>query len=124
VASRITFENWVLKRIFGLREAGKQHRVELRNLYASPNIIRVIKSRTVRWAGHVARMGEMRNACIILVAKPERNRPLGNPRCRWEDNIRMDLMEMGWEGVDWMHLAKDRDQWRVFVNTVMNFRIS
>jgi hypothetical protein len=75
------------------------------NLYASPNIIRVIKSKRMRWAGHVTRTVDMRNAYSILVGKPEGKRPLGRPRCRWEDNIRMDLGEMRWEVVDWMRLA-------------------
>jgi len=69
---------------------------------------------------HVQRMGVMRNPYKILVAKPDRNRPLGRPRSRWEDNIGMNLREAGWEGVDWIHLAQDRDQWRALVNTVMN----
>jgi hypothetical protein len=91
-------------------------------LYASLNIIRVIKSR-MRWARHEARMGEMRNAYKILVGKPGTKRPLGGSRRRWENNIRMDLREIGWEGVDWMHLAEDRDQCRAVVNTVMNRRV-
>jgi hypothetical protein len=68
-------------------------------------------------------MGEIRNAYKILVGKSERERPLVRPRRRWEDNIRMDLRETGWEGVDWMHLAQDRDMWRALVNMVMNFRV-
>jgi hypothetical protein len=75
------------------------HNEELRNLYVSPNIIWVIKSRRMRWAGHVARIVEMRNACKFLVEKPEGKRPLGRPRRKWEDNIRTDLMEIGWGGV-------------------------
>jgi hypothetical protein len=76
------------------------------------------------WAGHVARNGEKKNAYEILVGKPERKRPLGRPRRRWEDNIRMDLREIGWKRVvDWLHLAQDRDQWRAVVNTVMNLRV-
>jgi hypothetical protein len=93
------------------------------NLNASPNIIRVIKSRSMRWAVHVAGMCKMRNGYKILVGKPERNRPLGRLGRRWEDNIRMDLREIGWEGVDWMHPDLDRDQWRALMNTVMNLRI-
>jgi hypothetical protein len=65
----------------------------------------------------------IRNAYNILVGKPKRKRPLGRPSCRWEDNIRMDLREIGWEDVDWMHVVQDRDQWRTLVNTVMNFRV-
>jgi hypothetical protein len=83
----------------------------------------MIKSRRMRWAGHVARMGEKRNAYRILVGKPEGKRPLGRPRRRWEDNIKMDLREIGWDGMNWIDLAQDRDQWRALVNTVMNFRV-
>jgi hypothetical protein len=90
--------------------------VELHNLYSSPSIIRIIQSRRMRWAGHVARIGEKRNAYTILVRKPEGNRPLGRPRCRWEDK------KIGWGGMDWIDLAEDRDQWRVLVNTAMNLR--
>jgi hypothetical protein len=86
-------------------------------------ILRVIKSRRMRWAGHIAHMDDMRNAYNILVGKLEGKRPLGRPRRRWEDNIRMDLREIGWEGVDWMHLAQDRDKWRARVNRVMNLRV-
>jgi hypothetical protein len=96
---------------------------EIHNLYDSPNIIRVIKSRRMTLAGHVARMGEIINACSILVGKPEGKRPPGRPRHRWQNNFRMDLREMGWEIVDWIHLAEERDQWRVLVKTVMNLRI-
>jgi hypothetical protein len=84
----------------------------------------MIKSRRMRWAGHVARMGETRNAYRILVEKPEGNRPLGRPRRRWVDNIKMDFREIGWDGMDWIYLAQDRDQWRALVNTVMNLRVS
>jgi hypothetical protein len=83
----------------------------------------MIKSRRMGWAGHVARMGETRNAYRILVGKPEGKRPLGGPRCRWVNNIKMDLRELGWDGVDWIELAQDRDQWRALVNTVMNLRV-
>jgi hypothetical protein len=93
---------------------------ELHNLYASPNIIRGTKSRRVRWVGHVACMGGMRNAYKILVRKSEEKRPFGRTRCRWKDNIRMDLREIGWKGLEWMHLAQDGDQWRAVVNVVMN----
>jgi hypothetical protein len=79
-------------------------------LYFSPNIIRMIKSRRMRWAGHVARMGKTRNAYRILVGKPEGKRLLGRPRRRWVDNIRIDLREIGWDGMDWIDLAQDRDQ--------------
>ena len=85
--------------------------------------MRVIKSRRMRWAGHVARMGEARGAYRILVGKPEGKRPLGRPRRRWVDNIRMDLQEMGCGHVDWIGLAQDRDGWRKLVNAVMNLRV-
>jgi hypothetical protein len=83
----------------------------------------MIKSRRMRWAGHVARMGLKRNAYRILVRKPKGKRPLGRPRRRWVDNIKMDLRETGWDGVDWIDLAQDRNQWRALVNTVMNLRV-
>jgi hypothetical protein len=85
--------------------------------------IRVIKSRRLRWAGHVARMGERIGAYSALVGKPEGRRPLGRPRRRWEDNIKMDLREVGWGGIDWINLAEDRDRWRALVNAVMNLRV-
>jgi hypothetical protein len=88
----------------------KLHKEELRNLYSSPNIIRMIKSRRMRWAGHVVRMGEMRNAYRILVGKPEGKRPLGRPRRRWVGNIKMDLGDVGWGGMDWIDLAEERDR--------------
>jgi hypothetical protein len=83
----------------------------------------VIKSRRMRWAEHVARMGETRNAYRILVGKPEGKRPLGRPRRRGVDNIKMDLREIEWDGMDWIELAQDRDQWSSLVNTVMNLRV-
>ena len=85
--------------------------------------MRVIKSRRMRWAGHVARMGEERGAYKVLVGKPEGKRPLGRPRRRWVDNIRMDLQEVGCGYGDWIGLAQDRDGWRKFVNAVMNLRV-
>jgi hypothetical protein len=109
------FENRVLKIIIGLKRDEviggwrKLHNEELHNLYGSPSIITIIKSRRMRWAGHVARMGEKRNAYRILVGKPEGKRPLGRPRLRWEDNIIMDLREIGWGSMDWIDLAQDRD---------------
>ena len=84
--------------------------------------MRVVKSIRMRWAGHVARMGEDRGVLRVLVEKPEGKRPLGRPRRRWEDNIKMDLQEVEGSG-DWMELTRDRDRWRVLVNTVMNFRV-
>jgi hypothetical protein len=83
----------------------------------------MIKIRRMRWAGNVARMGEKRNAYRILVGKPEEKRPVGRPRRRREDNIRMDLGEIRWGGTDWIDLAQDRDQWRALVNTVINLRV-
>jgi len=100
----------------------KLHNEELRDLYSLPNIVRVVKSRRMRWAGHVARMGEGRGVHRVLVGKPEGKRPLGRPRHRWEDNIKMDLGEVG-GGEDWMELVQDRERLRTLVNTVMNFRV-
>jgi hypothetical protein len=100
------------------------HNKELYALYSSPNIIRVMKSRRLRWAGHVARMGERRGAYRALVGKSEGRRPLGRPRHRWEDNIKMDLRGVGCGGADWVDLAEDRDRWRALVYTVMILRVS
>ena len=105
------------------REWRKLHNEELNDLYSSPNIVRVIKSRRMRWAGHVARMEEGRGVHKVLVGKPEGKRPLGRQRRRWEDNIKMDLQEVGRGCGDWMELAQDRDRWRALVSTVMNFRV-
>jgi hypothetical protein len=96
------------------------HNEELHVLYSSPNIIRHIKSRRMRWAGHVARMGEERNVYKALMGNPEGKRPLVRPRHRWEDGFRMDLREIGLESVDWIQLAQDRDRWQALVNTVIN----
>jgi hypothetical protein len=101
----------------------KLHNEELHILYSSPNIVRQIKSRRMRWAGHVTRKGEERNVYMVLMVKPEGKRPLGRPRRRWEDVIRLDLREIGWGSVDWIQLAQDRDRWRARVNTVMNLRV-
>jgi hypothetical protein len=90
---------------------------------SSPNIIRTIKSRRMRWAGHLARMGEKRNAYRLLVEKPEGKRLLGRPRRRWVDNIKIYLREIGWDGMDWINLTQDRDQCKALVNTVMNLRV-
>ena len=123
------FENRVLRRIFGPKRDGvtgecrKLHNEELNDLYSSPNIVRVIKSRKMSWVGDVARMEEGRGVRKILVGKPEGKRPLGRPRRIWEDNIKMDLQEMGRGCGDWMELAQDRDSWRGLVRTVMNFRV-
>jgi hypothetical protein len=105
----------------------KLHNEELHDLYSSPSIIRMIMSRRMRWVGHVSRMGEKRNAYRLLVGKPEGRRLLGRPRRRWVDNIRMDLVEVGWGDVDWIGLARDRDRWRVLVNSgsmLGNYRVS
>ena len=119
----------VLRRVFEPKrnevtgEWRKLHNEELSNLYSLPNIVRVVKSRRMRWAGHVARMGEGRGVHRVLVGKPEGKRPLGRPRCRWEDSIKMDLQEVGGGCVDWMELAQDRDRWWALVSTVMNLRV-
>ena len=93
---------------------------ELNDQYSSPNIVWVIKSRRMRWAGL---MGEERGVYRILVGKPEGRRPLGRPRRRWADNIRMDLQEVGCGYIDWTGIAQDRDRWRTFVSAVMNLRV-
>jgi hypothetical protein len=122
-------ENRVLRRIFGPKreEDGsgrKLYNDELHNLYSSPNIIMAIKSRRMRWAGHVARMGKGRGFCRILVGRPEGNIPLGKPRRRWEDNIKMDLREIGIDGANWIRLAQDGVWWWAFVSTVTTLRVS
>ena len=99
------------------------HNEELNDLYSSPNIVWVIKSRRMRWAGHVVRMGEERGAYRVLVGKAEGKRPLGRPRRRWVDNIRMDLQEVRCGYVDWIGLSQDRDRWRTLVSAVMNLRV-
>jgi hypothetical protein len=121
-------ENRVLRRIFGPKrtevtgEWRKLHNEELRNLYSSNSIIRISKSRRTRWAERVVRM-EKRNACKLLVGNPEGKRPLGRPRRRCMDNIKMDLGEIGWGGGDWIRLAEDRDKWRTLVIAAMNLRV-
>ena len=123
------FDNRVLRRIFGPKrdevagEWRKLHNVELNDLYCSPNIVRVMKSRRMRWAGHVAHMREGRGMDRVLVGKPEGKRPLGRPRHRWEDNIKMDLQEVGCGGMDWIKLAQDRDRWQALVNVVTNLQV-
>jgi hypothetical protein len=122
------FENRVLRKIFGPKreEDGswrKLHNDELHSLYSLPNIVRVIKSRRMWWAEHVARMGKGRGVYRVLVGRPEGKRPLGRPRRRWEDNIEMDLWEIGIDRANWIRLAQDRIHWRAFVNTVMNLRV-
>ena len=119
------FENMVLRRIFGPRrdevsgERRRLHNEELNDLYSSPNIVWVIKSRRMRWAGHVTRMGEERRVYGSWWGK----RPLGRPRRRWVDNIRMDLQEVGCGYMDWIGLAQDRDRWRTLVSALMNLRV-
>ena len=123
------FENRVLRRIFGPKRDGvtgewrKLHNEELNDLYCSPNIVRVIKLRRMRWTGHVACMEEGRVVHKVLVGKPGGKRPLGRPRRRWEDNIKVDLQEVGRGCGDWMELTQDRDRWRELVSTVMNFGV-
>ena len=122
-------ENMVLRRIFGRRRdevKGEWRRLlneELNDLYSTPNIVRVIKSRRMIWAGHVAHMGEERGVYGVLVGKPEGKRPLGRPRRRWVGNVRMDLQEVGCGYMDWTELAQDRDTWRTLVSAVMNLRV-
>ena len=96
---------------------------ELNDFYSSPNIVRVIKSRRMRWAEHVASMGEERGVYRVLVGKPEGKRPLGRPRRIWVDNIRMELQEVGCGYMDWIGLVQDRDRWRTLVSAVMNLRV-
>jgi hypothetical protein len=123
------FENMVLRKIFGPKrdevtgEWRRLHNEVLYDLYSSPNIIRVIKSRGIKWAGHVARMGEGTDAYRILVGRPDGKRPLVRPRRRWDNNIKMDLQEVGWGSMNWIALAQDRDKWRALVNAVMNLRV-
>jgi hypothetical protein len=123
------FENRVLRGIFGSKrdevtgEWRKLHNQELNDLYSLPDIVRVVKSRKMRWAGHVARMGEERGVHKVLVGKPEGKRPLGKPRPRWEDNIKMDLREVGGCRWKWRELAQDRDGWLALVSTVNKFRV-
>ena len=124
------FENRVLRRIFGPKkdevtgEWRKLHYEDLSDLYCSPNIILMIKLRRMGWLRHVACMGKRRGAYRVLVGKPEVQRPLGRCRHRWEDNIKMDLQEVGWVGMDWNDLAENRDMWWAVVSVVMNLRVS
>ena len=119
----------MLRRKFGPKrdkvtgERKKLYNEELNVVYSSPNTVRVIKSRRISWAVDEARMGEGRGVYRVLVGKPGGKRQLGRPRRRWEDNITMDLQEVGCGGRDWIELAQDRDRWRAFVNSVMNFLV-
>ena len=123
------FENMVLRRIFGPRrdevtgDWRRLHNEELNDLYCSPNIVRVIKLRRMTWAGHVAHMGEERRVYRVLVGKPEGRRPLGRPRHRWVNNIRMDLQEVRCGYMDCTGLAQDRDRWWTVVSAVMNLQV-
>jgi hypothetical protein len=118
----------VLRRIFGPKREEDGSWRKLHNdglsLYSSTNIFRVIKSRRMRWAGHVARMGERRCVYRVLVGMPEGKRPLERPRRRWEYNSKMDLREIGIDRANWIRLAQDNVQWRAFVNTVLNLRVT
>ena len=119
----------VLSGIFGTRrdevtgEWRRLHNEELNDLYCSPNIVRVIKSRKMRWAWHVARLGGKMVIYRVFLGKPEEKRPLGRPRRRWMSNIRMDTQEVGCGYMDWIGLAQDRDRWRTLVSAVMNLRV-
>jgi len=118
-----------LRRIFGPRrdeitaEWRRLHNEKLNDLYASPKFVRVVKSRRMRWAGHVTRMGEERVLYRVLVGKPEGKGPLGRPRRRWVCNIRMDLQEVRCGYMDWIGLAQGRVRWRKLVSALMNFRV-
>jgi len=123
------FENRVLRILFGPKrdevtvEWRKLHNEEMNDLYFSPIIVRLIKSRRMRWAGHIACMGERKGLYRVLVGKPEGKRPIGRPRHRWDDNIKMDIQEVGCGVMDWIDLAQERDRWRALVNAVMNLRV-
>ena len=123
------FENKILRKIYGPKrdemtgEWRRLHNEELHGLYDSPDVVKIMKSRRLRWAGHVARMGEKRRLYSTLVGKPEGKRPLGRPRRRWEDNIRRDLREVGVCDENWLDLAQDRILWRTFVTAAMNLRV-
>jgi hypothetical protein len=123
------FENRVWRRVFGPKrdevtgEWRKLHNEEMNDLYSLPNILRVVKSKRMRWAGHVARMGEERGVHRVLVGKLEGKMSLGRPRHRWEDNIKMDVEEVGGGRGDRMKSAQDRDRWRALVSTVENLRV-
>jgi hypothetical protein len=121
-------ENWVFRRIFWPKrdeikgEWRKPYNEELNDLYCSPNIVQVIKSR-MRWAGQATHMEKRRNVYRILVGKPKGKRPLERPRHRWEDNIKVDLQELGCGGMNWIELAQDRYRWQALANAVMNLQV-
>jgi len=123
-------DNRVLRRIFGPKrdevtgEWRKLHNVELNDLYSSPNIVRLKKSRRIRWAGHVPRMGERRCVYRVLVGQTDGKRPLGRPRRIWEDNFRIELQEVECGGMDKIETVLDRNRWRSLVNAVINLRVS
>jgi len=125
----MVFENRVLRRVFGPKrdevtgEWRKLHNDELDDLNSAPNIVRVIKLRRMRWAGPVACMGEGRGMYRVLVGKPEVKSPLGRPRHKLEDDIKMDLQEVGCGGIDWIELAPDRNRWWALVNAAMNLQV-
>ena len=122
-------ESRVLRRIFGpkrnevTREWRKLHNEELNDLYSSPNIVWEIKWRRMRQVGHVVYIGVRRNVYRVVVGQPEEKRPLGRPGHRWEENIKMDLQEVGCRGMDWIGVAQDRDRWRALLNVTVNFRV-
>jgi hypothetical protein len=123
------FEKRILREMFGPKryemtgEGRKVHNKEHHNMFSSPNIIRMVKSKKMRWAGHVSQMGENRNAYMILLAKPDGKRPLGRLRHRWVNDIKIDLREIEWGDKDWIDPAQDRDQWRALVNTVIKLMV-
>ena len=127
VARRLgVFDKRALRRMFGPKrdevtgEQRKLHNEELSDVYSSPSIVRLIKSRRMRWAGHLARMEERRGVYRVLVGKSDGRRPLGRPRRRWEDNIKMNLQEVGCGGIDWIDLAQVRNSWVALVKAAMN----
>ena len=123
------FENRVLRRVSGPKrdevtgEWRKLHNEKLSDLYSLPNILRVVKSRRMRWEGYVVHMGEGRGVHRVVVGKPEGKRPSGRPRRRWEENIKMYLQKVSGGCGDWMELAQDRDRWRALMNKVRNLRV-